>query len=233
MNLKIQNITATNVVPSTPVVALASIEASLFLSILSVIASTLTAYGLQRTMPESDERKEDEDVTVVNDDSFLAIGGRKGHVMEIIHGNVLQLFRSFRWKAIPRCTGRYTCRDHEQVSHLTPLQMLQHVQSASSADGSPAKLRFDATEWKSWMLKLPGKTDELWVVPLDSANQTGIITYVKTKEVQDHVPERIATDPADTLNSKCYVHTLNTVSGFRRKLAALGLRVNELSIEMA
>ena len=123
------------------------------------------------------------------------IGGSKGHVQERIEGHVLELFDAFRWKMIPKCTGRYTCRDHSIVSHLTPRALLAKA----------GIVTFDNKEaWQEYSFQLQGRNDLVLVVPLDAQHRTGIITYVK--EDGEH-----------------YVHTINAPSGFQRKLKAIGI----------
>jgi hypothetical protein len=56
------------------------------------------------------------------------------------------------------------------------------------------------------------------VVPLDDNNMTGTISYVKRQEQQDG---------GDDCGCYYYVHTLNTPSGFRRKLRAMGIHVDD------
>jgi hypothetical protein len=132
-----------------------------------------------------------------NQRDVLVIGGCKGHASEEISGNILELFRAFRWKPIPNCTGRYTCRDHEIVSSLTPLELLDF-----------ANIEHPTSSWKQWEFEpRNGRDDSIWVVPLDEAYITGIITYQKPQ----------------TFGHNRYVHTLNTKSGFRRKLEAMGI----------
>lgn len=68
---------------------------------------------------------------------------------------------------------------------------------------------------------LPGRPDKVLVMPLDDTNCTGIITYVKVPPDGNNLTR----DPAFR-----YVHTLNTRSGFRRKLEAIGLTVTDSRI---
>lgn len=130
----------------------------------------------------------------------VTVGGEKGHDLEDIHGNILQLYTSYRWKMIPNCTGRYICRDHETITTLTPLQVLERVGIVEGVG-------------KEFQFKLPGRADMVIVVPLDPSNRTGLITFHK----QDR-------------NS--FVHTLNTPSGFRRKLNAIGILVTDESMSL-
>ena len=166
--------------------------------------------------------------------SSLTIGGEKGHVIETITGPLLELFQSplLQWKPIPRCTGRYTiiCRDHHSfiVSNKTPRQILLHVGIAPLYE---KELEFD----------LPGRRDKVLVLPLDEKNCTGIITYVKKPATTTTTTTTTTTDDDDD-NDDCrelddeetmtvrYVHTLNTPSGFRRKLEAMGFTVSDSNI---
>ena len=72
--------------------------------------------------------------------------------------------------------------------------------------------------WKSYEFELAGRPDRVLVLPLDKTNETGIITYVKEEEGE--------------LGTR-YIHTLNTPSGFRRKLAAVGIYVDSESIDLS
>lgn len=67
----------------------------------------------------------------------------------------------------------------------------------------------DDCAWPVYEFDIPGK-DPIVVVPLDGYYLTGIITYVK---------------------GDSYVHTLNTSTGFRRKLHAIGMLVTDNAIE--
>lgn len=126
------------------------------------------------------------------------VGGINGHVEEEIDGNLLTLFNSFRWKMIPNCTGRYICRDHNLVSALPPLDMLSRA-------GIECHEKIYSSGFGKFDFALPGRADKVEVVPLDHQNLTGIITFVKE-------------------GGNSYVHTLNTPSGFRRKLQAIGIK---------
>lgn len=53
---------------------------------------------------------------------------------------------------------------------------------------------------------LPGRPDPIIIVPMDLHNTSGIIAYRKANS---------------------FVHTLNAVSGFRRKLDAIGIHVTD------
>lgn len=124
------------------------------------------------------------------------IGGSKGHVEESIQGFLLQLYEALQWKMIPQCTGRYTCRNHATVSHLSPQEVLVLAQIPLTKDWPPC-----------YAFQLKGRADTVLVLPLDKRQTTGMITYVKTR------PD----------GSVQYVHTLNSESGFQRKLEAIGI----------
>lgn len=147
------------------------------------------------------------------DEEDTAVGGTKGHVSETIDGNLLLLYQSYRWKMIPNCTGRYTCRDHKLVSPLNPFSLLQQVGIEKLGNGSKT-IWTDDERLKEFQFDLPGRPDTIIVVPLDDTNMTGVITFVKKEGVS-------------------YVHTLNTPSGFRRKLEAIGIKVTEDDICLA
>jgi tRNA (cytosine38-C5)-methyltransferase len=126
----------------------------------------------------------------------LVIGGIKGHIEEKITGNLLNLYRHFRWKMIPNCTGRHTCRDHEIVSTLSPVKLLEKAEL-----DPPGKI------WQEYAFDLPDRPDRVLVVPMDIDKTMGLITFAKN-------------------HGQSYVHTLNTPSGFRRKLEAIGIAVS-------
>ncbi|KAG7372130.1 DNA-methyltransferase Dcm [Nitzschia inconspicua] len=128
----------------------------------------------------------------------LTIGGTKGHIEEEIDGILLKLYDQFRWKSIPNCTGRYTCRDHQLVSRLSPVELLERTQALPPSESS----------WVVHAFDLPGRPDRVLVTPTDADKSVGLITFVKIQEDGDMT----------------YVHTLNTVSGFQRKLEAIGIQ---------
>lgn len=99
---------------------------------------------------------------------------------------------------IPKCTGRYTCRDHKIVSHLNPKELLERVNINVRS--------------KVVRLKIPDRKDTVFVLAMDEENRIGLITYLKNE------------DPP------CFVHTLNSHSGFRRKLESIGVNVSDSSI---
>lgn len=136
------------------------------------------------------------------DDNVMVVGGTKGHVEETIKGHLLDLYKAFDWRMIPKCTGRYTCRDQNTVPHLTPAKLLEQASD------------IDHTLWREYEFKLPDRSDKVQVIALDDDNRTGIISYVK--EVEN--------------GGIRYVHTLNAPSGFQRKLEAIGITVTDSDI---
>ena len=64
----------------------------------------------------------------------ITIGGSKGHEIEQIDASstFTKAFKMYRWKMIPNCTGRYTCRDHKLVSNLHPSLLMQNILSLNS-----------------------------------------------------------------------------------------------------
>ena len=128
----------------------------------------------------------------------LKIGGEKGHLEEIVDDPVfLALYSQFRWKMIPNCTGRYTCRDHKIVSLLTPLKLIEST-----------NIR-DNFEQYQFTFPTNNRKDSIIVIPFSNDNRTGLISYIKHDS-----------DNADEIK---YVHTLNSPSGFQRKLGAIGV----------
>eukprot|EP00980_Cylindrotheca_fusiformis_P030862 scaffold25535_cov117-Cylindrotheca_fusiformis.AAC.5 len=144
----------------------------------------------------------------------LLVGGTKGHVSEEIHGNLLQVYQAYRWKMIPNCTGRYTCQDHSKVSSLSAIEMLRKAGIESKGIGSIENGNTAADDLKEYCFWLPGRADKVCVIPLDAENRTGIITFVKE-------------------DRNAFVHTLNTPSGFRRKLDCIGIIVTETDVYLS
>jgi hypothetical protein len=136
------------------------------------------------------------------------IGGLKGHEEEVINGNLSRLYHALRWKPIPDCTGRYTCRDHS-IASLSPLSLLEEA---------GVKTPNSIMAFQEYEFHIPDRPDALLVVPLDEANSTGLITYAKV---------------SDNAATTKFVHTLNAPSGFRRKLEAVGVQVTEDGMELS
>ena len=137
-------------------------------------------------------------------DGGIRIGGEKGHIEEVVQDPIfIAIYTYFRWKMIPNCTGRYTCRDHKAVSHLTPIQLLGNAGIASSAIDQLQQyyIAFDNERQK----------DPIYVIPFASDGTTGLISYVKHQDDE----------------SLTYVHTLNSASGFKRKLEAINVTLSE------
>ena len=155
----------------------------------------------------------------------LQIGGDKGHQVEIISGQLLALYKSYRWKMIPRCTGRYTCRDHALVSTLPPLEVLSKVGISREEPTSSRPLR-------EYVLDGISGKDRILVVPLDDRKTVGLITYVKAEAssaVNDKVNDAAGKldNSSSTKTTSRYVHTFNATTGFRRKLEAMGAMVTD------
>jgi len=124
-------------------------------------------------------------------------GGDKGHITEVVHDPVfIKLFAQFRWKMIPNCTGRYTCRDHKLVCSVTPIDLLQNAKAGQKFE--QYYCNFAAT-----------KKDPIIVVPFSNDRMTGLISYIKHDFDNDEDVK--------------YVHTLNSPSGFQRNLEAIGM----------
>ena len=201
----------------------------------------------------------------------LSIGGTQGHVEEAIEGDLLKLWRApfCDWRPIRNCTGRYTCRcpknknkkkefqegpikeeedEHSDVipSALDPLQLIQaalqrgfHSNSSNSNNKSYWKIeKFDPPA---------GRSDCVWVLPLNEEQTVGIISYVKDEE-EETVSSTTATTTDDNNNTgtttttttttnnnnnattqRRFVHTLNSPSGFQRKLEAIHIQLEQNS----
>jgi len=130
----------------------------------------------------------------------LSIGGEKGHVEEVVQDPIfIALYRNFRWKKIPNCTGRYTCRDHKSVSQLTPKRFLE-------ANDIVLERIKELTQYYV-SFEEERRKDPIYVIPFADTALTGLISYVKHHD--------------DVEGSVSYVHTLNSASGFQRKLEAI------------
>jgi hypothetical protein len=133
-------------------------------------------------------------------ESVLKIGGTKGHFEETVNDPIfITIYNVFRWKMIPNCTGRYTCRDHKAVSHLAPRELLQACGIDKSAIQSFREYKIELDETR--------RKDPIHVIPFTVDHTTGLISYVKSSEEGEIT----------------YVHTLNSCSGFQRKLDALNV----------
>mmetsp|Transcript_41577 Transcript_41577/g.99667 ORF Transcript_41577/g.99667 Transcript_41577/m.99667 type:complete len:149 (+) Transcript_41577:146-592(+) len=141
----------------------------------------------------------------------MIVGGAMGHIEETIGGNLLDLFNFYRWKMIKNCTGRYTCRDHDVVSTLSPFELIE-----KAGIFIPDKNGKEGWNWQQFELHIERK-DKILVVPLDRDKTVGIITFVK---------EEKSDDDGGRPRVRSYVHTLNTPSGFRRKLIDMGVTVS-------
>lgn len=155
----------------------------------------------------------------------IVVGGTKGHVIEtIVDPSLLTLYCHYRWKMIPNCTGRYTCRDHHKVSTLSPLQLLEDANVGAKTFIAESG-RGGGGLQKVHTFHLPNRTDRVMIVPLDVEKTVGLITFEKYSTRSIEVGE-------DNKVQRSYVHTLNTVSGFRRKLTAIGIQVTSENIVM-
>jgi len=167
--------------------------------------------------------------------AIIVLGGTKGHQSESFDDRslLLQIYNAYRWKMIPNCTGRYTCRDHNVVSELSPLQMIQRA--GTNDNGSYSQLQ-------EYYLSLPGRKDPVIVVTLNTERTIGVITFVKEEEdeeVDNYKEERgfcassVHGKTVEEQQQQCrrrhYVHTLNTPSGFQRKLEAIGIQEADYS----
>lgn len=174
-----------------------------------------------------------------------AIGGEKGHIVECVSGWLLLLFSTYRWKPIPHCTGRYTCREH-RLSKLTPYDLLEEcnrihqldstahsasvehsahhnttsVENVSTSESTAPDCR------QQWEFRGGNGKDEIIVTSMDSSASVGLITYVKKRAdalaLHLGAPGIRTAESAANVTHATYIHTLNSRSGFRRKLDALG-----------
>lgn len=142
----------------------------------------------------------------------LGIGGSKGHIEEMVTDPIfISIYTAFRWKLIPNCTGRYTCRDHTAVSHLAPKMLLgaAGIDTSTIAELKQYYIAFDHGE----------RRNPIYVVPFADDGSTGLISYVKLQD--DEGSDR----------RRSYVHTLNSMSGFQRKLSAISVVLSNEYLE--
>jgi hypothetical protein len=163
--------------------------------------------GEELTLAADSKDDDDNEISSHPQKNHETVGGCNGHAEEAIEGPILELYRYYRWKMLPNCTGRYTCRDHNLVSKIPPLQLL--VQAGIKHQ--PSSL--ESTSWKEYAFDLPGRPDRVLVVPMNDKNTVGLITFVKN-------------------GGESFVHTLNTPSGFRRKLEAIGIQATNEDIQV-
>ena len=136
----------------------------------------------------------------------ISIGGSKGHVEETVTDSTfITLYNSFKWRMITNCTGRYTCRDHKKVSSIPPITLLRNA-GIESVAADTLKQYFVTFEHE--------RKDPIYVIPFAEDGSTGLITYVKPNDESDGDAVR-------------YVHTLNSTSGFRRKLEAINVVLSD------
>lgn len=130
----------------------------------------------------------------------ISIGGSKGDIDEIVTDPIfITLYNFFRWRMIPNCTGRYTCKDHKKVSHLPPVELLRNA-------------GIDSLLLRQYFVLIENeRKDPIYVIPFANDDSTGLITYLKMIEE----------------NTIRYVHTLNSESGFRRKLDAINVVLSD------
>ena len=172
---------------------------------------------------------DDSDLSPSGGDDCLEIRGDKGHQVETISGQLLTLYKSYRWKMIPRCTGRYTCRDHALVSTLPPLKVLSDVGIMYEGQSSPSVDESTPRPLQEYVLDGISGKDRIIVVPLDDRKTVGLITYVKG-ETSGSSDSKQKDDSSDNNSTPRYVHTLNAQTGFRRKLEAMGAFVTDDNI---
>jgi len=133
----------------------------------------------------------------------ISVGGSKGHINEIVTDPIfITLYNLYKWRLIPNCTGRYTCKEHKKVSHLPPFELL-HTAGIDLAVIDRLRQYFVLIENK--------RKDPIYVIPFADDGSTGLITYLKMNEE----------------NTIRYVHTLNSESGFRRKLDAINVVLSD------
>lgn len=139
-------------------------------------------------------------------DESISIGGSKGHVEETVNDSIfITLYNFFSWRMITNCTGRYTCRDHSKVSHLPPVELLRNAGIELAV--------IDRLKQYFVLFEDERKKDPIYVIPFADDCSTGLITYLKMNENDEGTAR--------------YVHTLNSESGFRRKLHAINVVLSD------
>lgn len=163
----------------------------------------------------------------------VVVGGEAGHEVEEIDGypSLIRMFDVFRWKPIRNCPGRYTCRDHEVATNLSPKELVERAFAGGGTTDDGDSIPADGIDEVE--LEPPGRRDRIVALPLDVRNRVGIISYVKEDEEgeeEEGGSERTSpnsSSPKQSKRRRRYVHTLNTPSGFRRKLEAIGVTVTD------
>jgi len=100
-------------------------------------------------------------------------------------------------------------------SLMTPAELMNRALQANQQQQPSGPQRVQQWEVQEFD-PAPGRKDRILVLPLDSRQETGIITYVKQKNNDCSII------PSSSFR---YVHTLNAPSGFQRKLEAVGIQL--------
>ena len=187
---------------------------SINVKVVTELMTELLFGGGQNCQNAGAKRKEgggqEDEVVMHGTKKTMMVGGVMGHIEEKIDGNLVALYHFYRWKMIKNCTGRYTCRDHDVVSTLSPFELIEKA----------GIFALDNNEKEGWNLQqfelCIERKDKMLAVPLDREKTVGLITFVKERFDDDSSEPKVIS----------YVHTLNTPSGFRRKLVDMGVTVS-------
>jgi hypothetical protein len=112
------------------------------------------------------------------------------------------VWRNLKWKEIPKCYGRYTLhRSYRHMSSKHPMDFLAQILVQETDTEILSRLG------KSELVVL-GKEERDPIVLVPFSDGGGLLSYEKPLEN----------------GSVCFVHTLNSPSGWDRKLFALGIK---------
>lgn len=123
-------------------------------------------------------------------------------------GKTLQkLWNIWQWSEIKNCPGRYVTKKNKEAEIQTPKEILE------------SHFEFVSGELKHF--KVDSNKDEICVAMFHDGG--GIITYLKLTSCREESDLK----EKNQLQYQ-YIHTLNTESGFQRKIKALNIDISLL-----
>jgi hypothetical protein len=196
--------------------------------------------------------------TKYNGNNVLTIGGEKGHIVEEVDNDsvFVNMYNSSRWKMIPNCTGRYTCRDHKVVSKLKPMDLIHRIQhlgmghddeivhadvdavvDAGTGAGTGTGTGTDGGSVISTSNLCNGKNEigfrQYQFTFPNNERKDPILVIPFEDSNQTGLITYIKTNSSSSelvtneTPKQSFVHTLNAPSGFQRKLEAIGIIVTK------
>ena len=135
------------------------------------------------------------------------------------------------WKEIPKCYGRYTlCRRSSEeaqpcLTEMTPTELISHVFSLRLINCGMENMAVDEEVMSQVgppkLAILAGRPDPILLLPFHTGG--GLLSYQKDSQQQ-----LSTTDLGQKNEGKTrFVHTLNSPSGWSRKLFSLGLNESD------